>query len=377
MPIARLRVNPAVACREVQQVVSCLAGDHGAHQISSTASKCKENMGEADSETTKGVAAGGKSARSPSGAPETPETTSQAPGGNIRPGYDPTGKDKGQQEATQKKQDPSQGKTVGEGDPKKAGPTYTTASAAWQQGSITSQGTFSSPAFAKGPWGQSRSFHSGAVLGVVKDKHDRPDAGSDVGGIHETGSGTGGTNPGLPLDADPLDAHRTDRLDDPEELLNRRRAKDPAAFDKVHGKGASFAEETGGKGGGMGDGADKMTNDDASKHLGGREGKQQTMKTNTNQGAAYTTWARGFFTSATAGGDDKAKEAQKTAGNPYAPTSSAGGTPTDNKDDEGKMPEEAKEVQMSGQQQGPQARSKQGAESKDGNKSTHKVSEKL
>ncbi len=43
----------------------------------------------------------------------------------------------------------------------------------------------------------------------------------------------------------------------------------------------------------------------------------------------------------------------------------------------GKMPEEAKEVQMSGQQQGPQARSKQGAESKDGNKSTHKVSEKL
>jgi hypothetical protein len=33
-------------------VVSCLAGDHGAHQISSTASKCKENMGEADSETT-------------------------------------------------------------------------------------------------------------------------------------------------------------------------------------------------------------------------------------------------------------------------------------------------------------------------------------
>ena len=35
-----------------------------------------------------------------------------------------------------------------------------------------------------------------------------------------------------------------------------------------------------------------MTNDDASKHLGGREGKQQTMKTNTKQGAAYTTWAR-------------------------------------------------------------------------------------
>ncbi|DBA97215.1 TPA: hypothetical protein ACH3X1_014966 [Trebouxia sp. C0004] len=339
LPIARLQVNPALACREVQQVVSCLAGDHGAHQISSTASKCKKNMGEADSETTKGVAAGGKSARSPSGAPETPETTSQAPGGDIRPGYDPTGKDKGQQAATQKKQDPSQGKTVGQGDPKKAGPTYTTASAAWQQGSITGQGTFSSLAFAKGPWGQSRSFYSGAVLGFVKDKHDRPDAGSDVGGIQETGSGTGGTNPGLPLDADPLDAHKTERLDDPEELLKRRRAKDPAAFDKVHGKGASFAEETGGKGGGMGDAADKMTNDDASKHLGGRKGKQQTMKTNTKQGAAYTTWARGFFTSATVGADDKAKEAQKTAGNPYAPTSSAGGTPTDNKDDEGHTPE--------------------------------------
>ncbi|KAL0054666.1 hypothetical protein WJX82_000732 [Trebouxia sp. C0006] len=315
LPIARLQTNPALACREVQQVVSCLAGDHGAHQISSTASKCKENMGEADSQTTKGVAAGGKASRSPSGAPETPDTTSQAPGGAIRPGSDPTGKDKGQQAATQKKQDPSQGKTVGQG--------------------------------------------------------------SDVGGIQETGSGTGGTNPGLPLDADPLDAHRTDRLDDPEELLKRRRAKDPAAFDKVHGKDASFAEETGGKGGGKGDGAAKMTNNDASKHLGGRKGKQQTMKTNTKQGAAYTTWARGFLTSATAGGDDKAKEAQKTAGNPYAPTSSAGGTPTDNKDDEGKMPEEAKEVQMSGQQQGPQARSKQGAESQDGNKSTHKVSEKL
>jgi len=93
----------------------------------------------------------------------------------------------GQQGATQKKQDPSQGKTVGQGDPKTAGPTYITASAAWQPGSITSQGTFSSPAFAKGPWGKSRSFYSGAVLGYVKDKHDRPDAGSDVGGIQDTG----------------------------------------------------------------------------------------------------------------------------------------------------------------------------------------------
>ncbi len=43
---------------------------------------------------------------------------------------------------------------------------------------------------------------------------------------------------------------------------------------------------------GKGDGAAKMTNNDASKHLGGRKGKQQTMKTNTKQGAAYTTWAR-------------------------------------------------------------------------------------
>ena len=64
------------------------------------------------------------------------------------------------------------------------------------------------------------------------------------------GSGTGGTNPGLPQDTDPKDAFRTDRLDDPEELLKRRRAKDPAAFDKVHGKNASFAEETGGEGAG-------------------------------------------------------------------------------------------------------------------------------
>ena len=65
------------------------------------------------------------------------------------------------------------------------------------------------------------------------------------------GSGTGGTNPGLPQDTDPKDALRTDRLDDPEELLQRRRAKDPAAFDKVHGKNASFAQETGGKAGGL------------------------------------------------------------------------------------------------------------------------------
>ena len=64
-----------------------------------------------------------------------------------------------------------------------------------------------------------------------------------------TGSGTGGTNPGLPQDTDPKDAFRTDRLDDPE--VQRRRAKDPAAFDKEHGKDASFAEETGGRSAGQ------------------------------------------------------------------------------------------------------------------------------
>ena len=43
----------------------------------------------------------------------------------------------------------------------------------------------------------------------------------------------------------------------------------------------------------------------------------------------------------------------------------------------GKMPEEAKEVQMSGQQTGPAARSKQGAESKGEDKSKYKMNEKL
>lgn len=43
---------------------------------------------------------------------------------------------------------------------------------------------------------------------------------------------------------------------------------------------------------GKGSAADKATNQDASKHLGGREGKQQTMKTNTKQGAAFSTWTR-------------------------------------------------------------------------------------
>ena len=91
----------------------------------------------------------------------------------------------GQQPATQKKQDPSQGKTVSEGDPKKA-PLYTTASAAWNGGQV-SQGMHNSPALAKGPWGQSRGFFSGAVLGYVKDMQNKSDRGSDVGGVLETG----------------------------------------------------------------------------------------------------------------------------------------------------------------------------------------------
>lgn len=94
----------------------------------------------------------------------------------------------GQQPATQKKQDPSQGKVAREGDPKNAGPKYTTASAAWENGLVSSRGGYSSPAMAKGPWGQSRGFHSGAVLGYVKDKHERPDRGSDVGGIQDGSS---------------------------------------------------------------------------------------------------------------------------------------------------------------------------------------------
>lgn len=104
----------------------------------------------------------------------------------------------GQQPATQKKQDPSQGKTVGEADPKNAGPKYTTASAAWDSGLVSSHGAYRSPALAKGPWGQGRGFHSGAVLGAVKDKHDRPDRGSDVGGIQDGSSdiNTGDTQAG-------------------------------------------------------------------------------------------------------------------------------------------------------------------------------------
>lgn len=77
---------------------------------------------------------------------------------------------------------------MGQGDPKNAGPKYTTASNAWDSGLVDTHGAYSSPALAKGPWGQSRGFHSGAVLGVVKDKHDRPDRGSDVGGIQDGSS---------------------------------------------------------------------------------------------------------------------------------------------------------------------------------------------
>ena len=66
--------------------------------------------------------------------------------------------------------------------------------------------------------------------------------------IHDcgAGSGTGGGSTGLPLDVDPKDATSTDRIDDPEQLFERRRAKDPVAFDKVHGKGATLADETDG-----------------------------------------------------------------------------------------------------------------------------------
>ena len=95
----------------------------------------------------------------------------------------------GQQPATQKRQDPTKGTTVGEGDPKKAGPKYTTATAAWHEGTFSSWGAFNSPALARGPWGHNRSFHSGPVLAAVShDKQNRPDRGSDVGSIQEGSS---------------------------------------------------------------------------------------------------------------------------------------------------------------------------------------------
>ena len=43
---------------------------------------------------------------------------------------------------------------------------------------------------------------------------------------------------------------------------------------------------------------------------------------------------RGFYSSAALLADSMAEKAQKKAGNPYAPTDSAGGTPTDNQADE-------------------------------------------
>ena len=47
---------------------------------------------------------------------------------------------------------------------------------------------------------------------------------------------------------------------------------------------------------------------------------------------------RGFFSSAAPlAADGMAEEAQKKAGNPYAPTDSAGGTPTDNQADESRL----------------------------------------
>ena len=60
------------------------------------------------------------------------------------------------------------------------------------------------------------------------------------------GSGTGGSSSGLPLDTDPKDAANTDRIDDPEQLFQRRRAKDPIAFDQVHGKKSTLYAETDG-----------------------------------------------------------------------------------------------------------------------------------
>ena len=126
----------------------------------------------------------------------------------------------GQQPATQKKQDPSQGKTVGQGDPKIAGPKYTTASAAWEGSLLNSHGAYSSPALAKGLWGQSRGFHSAAVLGFVKDKHDRPDSGSDVGGIQD---GSSDINTG---DAEASNQIQTDRAD----IAMRTRAYHPCLY---------------------------------------------------------------------------------------------------------------------------------------------------
>ena len=43
----------------------------------------------------------------------------------------------------------------------------------------------SSPALAKGPWGQSRSMFTGSVLAAYQRPGDRSDTGSDQGGMSE------------------------------------------------------------------------------------------------------------------------------------------------------------------------------------------------
>lgn len=58
---------------------------------------------------------------------------------------------------------------------------------------------------------------------------------------------------------------------------------------------------------------------------------------------------RGFFSSARL--NSLSDEAQKKAGNPYAPTDSAGGTPADNAEDHSNLPNEAKQAQMSPEQE--------------------------
>ena len=88
----------------MQKALSFLGVDHGiSRSFSSTVSKSKENLGQADSEPTECALAL-----------------------------------------------PSQGKTVGEADIKNAGPKYSTASAAWHSGLLGRQGAYSSPARAKG-----------------------------------------------------------------------------------------------------------------------------------------------------------------------------------------------------------------------------------
>ena len=54
--ICRLQCGASLGCSEMQTALFSLGSDHGlSHSISSTGSKCKENMGQADSETTEYV----------------------------------------------------------------------------------------------------------------------------------------------------------------------------------------------------------------------------------------------------------------------------------------------------------------------------------